>query len=201
MLLTGPFAMLSMPLFDFHLPPCTEGFLIHLSPLWQLPLFPSVAKFPCVYCLDIFRISQKNKHTCKYKDVIKPLVCIKRRTWLFQKLEAPPKEDKHYFQLKIILKKIGNSKNCKINWEFPLFVTKTVKQLGIPIFCTKKQSEILGILMSSLPLQPKKRLSLLLFFFEFLVKNMAKFFFEFPYFLQGCTTNFWNSLGPTCIQT
>ena len=53
MLLTGPFAMLSMPLLDFHLPPCTEGFLIHLSPLWQLPLwqlplFPSVAQFPCV---------------------------------------------------------------------------------------------------------------------------------------------------------
>ena len=48
MLLTGPFAMLSMPLFDFHLPPCTEGFLIHLSSLWQLPLFPSVAQFPCV---------------------------------------------------------------------------------------------------------------------------------------------------------
>ena len=48
MLLTGPFAMLSMPSFDFHLPPCTEGFLIHLSPLWQLPLFPSVAQFPCV---------------------------------------------------------------------------------------------------------------------------------------------------------
>ena len=52
MLLTGPFAMLSMPSFDFHLPPCTEGFLIHLSPLWQLPLwqlplFPSVAQFPC----------------------------------------------------------------------------------------------------------------------------------------------------------
>ena len=49
MLLTGPFAMLSMPSFDFHLPPCTEGFLIHLSPLWQLPLwqlplFPSVAQ-------------------------------------------------------------------------------------------------------------------------------------------------------------
>ena len=49
MLLTGPFAMLSMPSFDFHLPPCTEGFLIHLSPLWQLPLFPSVAQFPCVW--------------------------------------------------------------------------------------------------------------------------------------------------------
>ena len=54
MLLTEPFAMLSMPLFDFHLPPCTEGFLIHLSPLWQLPLwqlplFPSVAQFPCVH--------------------------------------------------------------------------------------------------------------------------------------------------------
>ena len=53
MLLTGPFAMLSMPSFDFHLPPCTEGFLIHLSPLWQLPLwqlplFPSVAQLPCV---------------------------------------------------------------------------------------------------------------------------------------------------------
>ena len=32
MLLTGPFPMLSMPSFDFHLPPCTEGFLIHLSP-------------------------------------------------------------------------------------------------------------------------------------------------------------------------
>ena len=50
MLLTGPFAMLSMPSFDFHLPPCTEGFLIHLSPLWQLPLrqlplFPSVTHF------------------------------------------------------------------------------------------------------------------------------------------------------------
>ena len=54
MLLTGPFAMLSMPSFDFHLPPCTEGFLIHHSPLWQLPLwqlplFPSVAQFPCVW--------------------------------------------------------------------------------------------------------------------------------------------------------
>ena len=48
MLLMGPFAMLSMPSFDFHLPPCTEGFLIHLSPLWKLPLFPSVAQFPCV---------------------------------------------------------------------------------------------------------------------------------------------------------
>ena len=48
MLLTGPFAMLSMPSFDFHLPLCTEGFLIHLSPLWQLPLFPSVAQFPCI---------------------------------------------------------------------------------------------------------------------------------------------------------
>ena len=54
MLLTEPFTMLSMPSFDFHLPPCTEGFLIHLSPLWQLPLwklplFPSVAQFPCIY--------------------------------------------------------------------------------------------------------------------------------------------------------
>ena len=53
MLLTRPFAMLSMPSFEFHLPPCTEGFLIHLSPLWQLslwqlPLFPSVAQFPCI---------------------------------------------------------------------------------------------------------------------------------------------------------
>ena len=52
MLLTGPFAMLSMPSLDFHLLPCTEGFLIPLSPLWQLPLwqlplFPSVAQFPC----------------------------------------------------------------------------------------------------------------------------------------------------------
>ena len=56
MLLTGPFAMLSMPSFDFHLPPCTEGFLIHLSPLWQLPhwqlpMFPSVAQFPCILYL------------------------------------------------------------------------------------------------------------------------------------------------------
>ena len=47
--------MLSMLSFDFHLPPCTEGFLIHLSPLWQLPLwqlplFPSVAQFPCALC-------------------------------------------------------------------------------------------------------------------------------------------------------
>ena len=45
--------MLSIPSFDFHLPPCMEGFLIHLSPLWQLPLwqlplFPSVAQFPSV---------------------------------------------------------------------------------------------------------------------------------------------------------
>ena len=39
MLKTGPFAVLSMPSFDFHLPPCTEGFLIHLSPLWQLSLW------------------------------------------------------------------------------------------------------------------------------------------------------------------
>ena len=31
MLMTGPFAMLSMPSFDFHLPPCTGGFLIHPS--------------------------------------------------------------------------------------------------------------------------------------------------------------------------
>ena len=41
------------PHYDFHLPPSTEGFLIHLSPLWQLPLwqlplFPSVAQFPCI---------------------------------------------------------------------------------------------------------------------------------------------------------
>ena len=48
MLLTEPFAMLSMPSFDSHLPPCTKGLLIHLSPvwqlpLWQLPLFSSVA--------------------------------------------------------------------------------------------------------------------------------------------------------------
>ena len=62
MLLTGPFAMLSMPSFDFHLPPCTEGFLIHLSPLWQLPLwqlplFPSVAQFPCDM-IGIFIIGQ-----------------------------------------------------------------------------------------------------------------------------------------------
>ena len=52
-LLKGLLAMLYMPSFDLHLPPCTEGFLIHLSPLrqlplWQLPLFPSVAQFPCV---------------------------------------------------------------------------------------------------------------------------------------------------------
>ena len=58
MLLTGPFAMLFMPSFDFHLPPCMEGFLIHLSPLWQLPLwqlplFPLVEQFPCV-CLIIW---------------------------------------------------------------------------------------------------------------------------------------------------
>ena len=62
MLLTGPFAMLSMPSFDFHFPPCTEGFLIHLSPLWQLPLwqlplFPSVAQFPCVP----LHVSRKNR--------------------------------------------------------------------------------------------------------------------------------------------
>ena len=61
MLLTGLFAMLSMPSFDFHLPPCTEGFLIHLSPLWQLPLwqlplFPSVAQFPCVEKLKFLRL-------------------------------------------------------------------------------------------------------------------------------------------------
>ena len=51
--MTGPFAVLFMPSFDYHLPLCMEGFLIHLSPLWQLPLwqlplFPSVAQFPCV---------------------------------------------------------------------------------------------------------------------------------------------------------
>ena len=47
--------MLSMNSFDFHLTPCMEGFLIHLSPLWQLPLFPSVEQFPCV-CSDITSI-------------------------------------------------------------------------------------------------------------------------------------------------
>ena len=66
MLLTGPFAMLSMPSFDFHLPLCTEGFLIHLSPLWQLPLwqlplFPSVAQFPCVYGDICVKISVTDK--------------------------------------------------------------------------------------------------------------------------------------------
>ena len=62
MLLTGPFAVLSMPSFDFHLPLCTEGFLIHLSPLWQLPLwqlplFPSVAQFPCVSMPSTHKVS------------------------------------------------------------------------------------------------------------------------------------------------
>ena len=36
MFLTGPFAMLSMPSFDFHLPPCTEGF-------WPYPPLPTMA--------------------------------------------------------------------------------------------------------------------------------------------------------------
>ena len=36
MFLTGPFAMLSMPPFDFHLPPCTEGF-------WPHPPLPTMA--------------------------------------------------------------------------------------------------------------------------------------------------------------
>ena len=67
MLLMGPFAMLSMPSFDFHLPPCTEGFLIHLSPLWQLPLwqlplFPSVAQFPCVTA----KVSEKTEFEKSY---------------------------------------------------------------------------------------------------------------------------------------
>ena len=71
MLLTGPFAMLSMPSFDFHLPPCTEGFLIHPSPLWQLPLwqlplFPSVAQFPCV---DDVKVDRCNI----YKALLKSL--------------------------------------------------------------------------------------------------------------------------------
>ena len=62
MLLTGPFAMLSMPSFDFHLPPCTEAFLIHLSPLWQLPLwqlplFPSVAQLPCVLLIETYSLA------------------------------------------------------------------------------------------------------------------------------------------------
>ena len=57
MLLTGPFAMLSMPPFEFHLPPCTEGFLIHLLPTMAIAtlaiaLFPSVAQFPCVRILE-----------------------------------------------------------------------------------------------------------------------------------------------------
>ena len=67
MLFTGPFAMLSMPSFDFHLPPCMEGFLIHLSPLWQLPLwqlplFPSVAQFPCVMHLPPSKKKEKEKN-------------------------------------------------------------------------------------------------------------------------------------------
>ena len=33
MLLTGPFAMLSMPSFDFHLPPCTEAGRLPHPPL------------------------------------------------------------------------------------------------------------------------------------------------------------------------
>ena len=71
MLLKGPFAMLSMPSFDFHLPPCTEGFLIHLSPLWQLPLwqlplFPSVIQFPCVGNCDITKFVTFSKRFITY---------------------------------------------------------------------------------------------------------------------------------------
>ena len=36
MLLTGPFAMLPIPSFDFYLPPCTEGF-------WPHPPLPTMA--------------------------------------------------------------------------------------------------------------------------------------------------------------
>ena len=78
MLLTGPFAMLSMPSFDFHLPQCTEGFLIHLSPLWQLPLwqlplFPSVAQFPCVLervgvCMHMYK--HPAAYACKSAEAI-----------------------------------------------------------------------------------------------------------------------------------
>ena len=73
MLLTGPFAMLSMPSFDFHLPPCTEGFFIHLSPLWQLPLwqlplFPSVTQFPCV---------PKGGHLSFFSLFLSLLFCLK----------------------------------------------------------------------------------------------------------------------------
>ena len=71
MLLTWPFAMLSMPSFDFHLPPCTEDFLIHLSPLWQLPLwqlplFPSVAQFPCVH---VQQQQQQQQNNLRYKAI------------------------------------------------------------------------------------------------------------------------------------
>ena len=78
MLLTGPFAMLSMPSFDFHLPPCTEGFLIHLSPLWQLPLwqlplFPPVAQFPCVVDDHKFVAEKKKPFThLQHVSLLKP---------------------------------------------------------------------------------------------------------------------------------
>ena len=73
----GPFAMLSMPSFDFHLPPCTDGFLIHLSPLWQLPLwqlplFPSEAHFPfpCVCRIPYENASRTGRGTISALNVV-----------------------------------------------------------------------------------------------------------------------------------
>ena len=102
---------------------------------------------------------------------------------LFQKLGAPPTEDKHIFSWKfgnsqawILSWKNGNSKTCKIHWEFPFFVQKTL--------------EILGILMSSLPLQPQK----------WLIwgggNSQWKIWANilgFPCLLLGYASNFWNS--------
>ena len=88
---------------------------------------------------------------------------------LFQKLEAPPKEDKHTFKLKIWefpgsnfdLKKMGILKIVLKNgnshlfmskivktWEFPFFVLKMIEDIGNShvffTFVTKKVLNFLG---------------------------------------------------------
>ena len=69
MLLMGPFAMLSMPSFDFHLPPCTEGFLIHLSPLWQLPLFPSVEHYSSTLYSNAYQYLEFEEKIAMFQNV------------------------------------------------------------------------------------------------------------------------------------
>ena len=96
MLLTGPFATLSMPSFDFHLPPCMEGFLIHLSPLYgNCHCFPRWHNFPVVkdiplwdVLLNIYQIaSLKTTFSKKFQLMRRahpPLTpqCVAQARWL-----------------------------------------------------------------------------------------------------------------------